>query len=177
MDFSQTLIHKIDAIVDQWVEAVYQDEQIEGTKELTFKKELALIVDCNRAPERVVTDPLRLQQIITNLLSNAIRYTKSGTVRLDCEKVSEEQWAISVIDSGIGIPLDAQTQIFNPYFRTVSDQDLQGSDGTGLGLAILSRLVELMHGEIKVVLQPGEGSTFTVMLPLEAIAREDSSTI
>ncbi len=91
MDFSQTLIHKIDAIVDQWVEAVYQDEQIEGTKELTFKKELALIVDCDRAPERVITDPLRLQQIITNLLSNAIHYTKSGTVRLDCEKVSEEQ--------------------------------------------------------------------------------------
>ncbi len=82
-----------------------------------------------------------------------------------------------MIDSGIGIPIDAQTQIFNPYFRAVSDQELQGSDGTGLGLAIVSRLVELMHGEIKVVLQPGEGSTFTVMLPLEAIAHEDSSTI
>ncbi|QIR36739.1 sensor histidine kinase [Tolypothrix sp. PCC 7910] len=146
---------------------------VEIIEPLARNKELALVVDCDRAPDRVITDPLRLQQIITNLLSNAIRYTKSGTVRLHCEKVSEEQWAISVIDSGIGIPLDAQSQIFNPYFRAVNDQELQSSDGTGLGLAIVSRLVELMHGEIKVVSQPEQGSTFTVIFPLEAIACED----
>jgi signal transduction histidine kinase len=140
---------------------------------LARSKELSLVVDYSRAPEQVITDQLRVQQIITNLLGNAIRYTEFGTVRLECWKESEQKWAILVSDTGIGIAPEAQMQIFKPYFRAVTKQEVQGSDGTGLGLAIVSRLVELLDGEIKVSSQLGKGSTFTVFLPLEAIANEN----
>ncbi|MCC5644620.1 HAMP domain-containing histidine kinase [Nostoc sp. CHAB 5824] len=143
---------------------------LEMVEPLARAKELSLVVECERAPSQVITDPLRLQQILTNLLSNAIRYTESGSIHLECWMVSQQQWAISVTDSGIGISADAQAQIFNPYFREVTAPQVQSSDGTGLGLAIVSRLVQLMDGEIKVDSQLGKGSTFTVILPLEAIA-------
>jgi signal transduction histidine kinase len=158
---------------------------LEMIEPLARAKELSLVVECDglsatryananakreRAPSQVSTDPLRLQQILTNLLSNAIRYTESGSIHLQCWTVSQQQWAISVTDSGIGISRDAQAQIFNPYFREVNAPQVQSSDGTGLGLAIVSRLVQLMDGEIKVDSQLGKGSTFTVILPLEAIA-------
>ncbi|MDZ8259560.1 HAMP domain-containing sensor histidine kinase [Nostoc sp. ChiQUE01b] len=152
---------------------------LEIIEPLARAKELSLIVECDgfanakgeRAPSQVITDPLRLQQILTNLLSNAIRYTESGSIHLQCWTLSQQQWAISVTDSGIGISLDAQAQIFNPYFRELTSAKVQSSDGTGLGLAIVSRLVQLMDGEIKVDSRLGEGSTFTVILPLEAIAQ------
>ncbi|MDZ8056505.1 MAG: ATP-binding protein [Aulosira sp. ZfuVER01] len=147
---------------------------VEIVEPLARAKELVLSVNCDRAPAQVIIDPLRVQQILTNLLSNAIRYTESGSVNLKCWQVCDRQWAVSVQDSGIGIPLEAQTEIFKPYFRVVSDQ-LPHTDGTGLGLAIVSRLVELMYGEIQVVSQPGQGSTFTVILPLEAIASEEDT--
>ncbi|MBD2452327.1 HAMP domain-containing histidine kinase [Nostoc sp. FACHB-152] len=146
---------------------------VEIIEPLARSKELSLVVDYSCAPEQVITDPLRVQQIITNLLSNAIRYTEFGTVSLECWKESEQKWAILVSDTGIGIAPEAQTQIFKPYFRAVTKQEVQGSDGTGLGLAIVSRLVELLDGEIKVSSQLGKGSTFTVFLPLEAIANEN----
>ncbi|GBE92557.1 sensor histidine kinase [Nostoc cycadae] len=138
---------------------------VEIIEPLALNKELSLIIDCDRAPNQVTTDPLRVQQILTNLLSNAIRYTDSGTVHLQCYQESEQNWAISITDTGLGISSDAQTKIFQPYFRAVNQQP-QDSHGTGLGLAIVSRLVQLLHGEIKVVSQLGKGSTFTVILPL-----------
>jgi signal transduction histidine kinase len=133
---------------------------------LARAKNLTLIADCDRAPEYVFTDALRLQQILTNILSNAIRYTESGSVRLSCQTLSSTQWSISVCDDGIGIPLEAQSTIFEPYFRTEAAQ-CQSADGTGLGLAIASRLVKLMQGHINVSSQPGQGSNFTVRLPIE----------
>jgi signal transduction histidine kinase len=139
---------------------------VEIIEPLARTKELDLVINCDRSPNQVTTDPLRLQQILTNLLSNAIRYTESGTVRLECWQESEKNWAISVIDTGIGIAPDAQMQIFQPYFRAETDKQVKASDGTGLGLAIVHRLVQLLQGEIKVVSQPGKGSTFTVILPL-----------
>jgi signal transduction histidine kinase len=148
---------------------------VEITEPLARSKELSLEVDYDRAPKQVIIDALRVQQILTNLLSNAIRYTEFGSVRLECWQESEQKWAISVSDTGVGISPEAQKQIFKPYFRAVSNRQAQGSDGTGLGLAIVSRLVDLLHGEIKLVSQLGKGSTFTVILPLEAIADENTA--
>lgn len=122
-DFGKLLSQKSDSIVHEWVEAVRQDEQIETTQKLTYgavvkglintivemveplasAKSIQLQVDCDRAPATTMTDPLRLQQIITNLLSNAIRYTEKGRIQVSCEQLSDRQWALAIQDTGIGI--------------------------------------------------------------------------
>lgn len=147
----------------------------EMLKPLADAKELTMVVDCDsasadssasRAPEKVLTDPLRLQQIVTNLLSNAIRYTESGTVQLTCQMLSKNQWSIAVSDTGSGIASEDQSRVFDPFFR--ADNSINRvPDSTGLGLAIVVKLVKLMQGKIELVSQLGVGSTFTVTLPLE----------
>jgi signal transduction histidine kinase len=140
---------------------------MEMVEPLAAAKQLQLVVNTDRAPQSVLTDPLRLQQILTNLLSNAIRYTESGTIHVTCETGLDQQWTIAVTDPGMGIEPEDQAHIFDPYFRgTLGEQSLV-KDGTGLGLAIVPRLVELLQGKIELVSQVGVGSTFTVTLPLE----------
>jgi signal transduction histidine kinase len=139
---------------------------VEMLEPLAAAKQLTLVVDCDRAPVTVLTDSLRLQQIITNLLSNAIRYTDSGTVQLTCEKLSNNQWSIAVTDTGIGIAPEDQFHVFEPFYQA-GNPKTQLSESTGLGLAIVSQLVELMQGKIKLFSQIGVGSTFTVILPLK----------
>jgi signal transduction histidine kinase len=142
------------------------NDVVEMLKPLADAKELELVVDCDRAPEKVLTDPLRLQQIVTNLLSNAIRYTKSGSVQLTCQMSSDNHWSTMISDTGVGIAPENQPRVFDPFFQ-VSNSGIRLADSTGLGLAIVSQLVKLMQGEIKLVSQVGVGSTFTVILPLE----------
>lgn len=140
---------------------------VEMVEPLSNTKNLQLEVNCDRAPKAVMTDPLRLQQIITNLLSNAIRYTdEKGAVRLTCEVVSDQMWAIAIADSGIGISPEDQKRIFEPYFQGSLGDREKVPDSTGLGLAIVSRLVKLLSGQLEVVSQPDVGSTFTVRFPL-----------
>jgi signal transduction histidine kinase len=142
-------------------------QAIEMVQPLADAKALQLLVKCDCAPEQVLTDPLRLQQIVTNLLSNAIRYTASGSVQLECQTLTNTEWMIAVIDTGIGIEPENQTRIFEPYFRGVPHEESSLFNSTGLGLAIVSRLVKLLQGKIELVSQVGMGSTFTVILPLE----------
>ena len=142
------------------------DDVFEMLKPLADAKELEMVVDCDRAPEKVLSDPLRLQQIFTNLLSNAIRYTQSGTIKLTCQILSNNCWSITVSDTGIGIAPEDQPCVFDPFFRA-GDSGSYLPDSTGLGLAIVSQLVKLMQGKIELVSQLGIGSTFTVILPLE----------
>lgn len=133
---------------------------------LARAKELKMAVECNPASLQVVTDCLRLQQIVTNLVSNAIRYTKAGSIQLTCRVLADDQWAIAVTDTGIGIEPKDQARIFDPYFR-VGANGTHLPDSTGLGLAIVFRLVKILQGKIELVSQVGVGSTFTVILPLE----------
>lgn len=142
------------------------DDVFEMLKPLADAKELEMVFDCDRAPEKVLSDPLRLQQIVTNLLSNAIRYTQSGTIKLTCQILSNNCWSIAVSDTGIGIAPEDQPCVFDPFFRA-GDSGSYLPDSTGLGLAIVSQLVKLMQGKIELVSQLGIGSTFTVILPLE----------
>jgi len=139
---------------------------IEMLEPLARAKELQMAVDCDRAPDQVLSDSLRLQQIVTNLVSNAIRYTKIGSIQLRCYFLANDKWAITISDTGIGIAPEDQAQIFEPYFR-VGASTTYLPDSTGLGLAIVSRLVNLLQGKIELVSQIGVGSTFTVILPIE----------
>jgi signal transduction histidine kinase len=140
---------------------------IEMLEPLARAKELQMKVDCDRAPDQVLTDSLRLQQIVTNLVSNAIRYTEAGTIELTCFVLPNDKWAIAVTDTGIGIAKEDQALIFEPYFRVGSNSNSYLPDSTGLGLAIVSQSVKLIQGKIELVSQVGVGSTFTVILPLE----------
>ena len=129
------------------------------------QKDLSLIYDGDRAPEQILTDPVKLRQIVINLISNAIRYTELGTVNVTCLKTPNEQWCLIVADTGIGIEPAAQARIFEPYFRVIARSD-SAADGTGLGLAIVNKLVRLLQGTITLDSKLGVGSTFTVTLPI-----------
>jgi hypothetical protein len=161
-DAGQMKLHPEPTKVHELIRNVY-----EMLQPLADNKNLQIVIDCNQVPEQVVTDPLRLQQIVINLVSNAIRYTESGTVKIKCETLGIDKWTIVVYDTGIGIEPEDQAQIFEPYFRIASGTKSFLPDSTGLGLAIVSRLVRLLQGEISLASQMGVGSTFTVTLPLK----------
>jgi len=121
-------------------------------------------------PERCVSvsaDPMRLMQVMDNLIANALNYTPSGgavRVALSLQTEDEPKMAcIRVIDNGIGIPSEALDNIFEPFFRARTVQNVRG---TGLGLTIAKQIVELHGGSIFIESQEGVGSTFTVQLPL-----------
>jgi len=156
MELSLEVINVREAINNVW----------EMLQPLADAKKIIVTIDCDRAPEKVYIDVLRLQQIVTNLLSNAIRYTTAtGSIKLSCEKIDRDHWAIVVADNGMGIEEQDQARIFDPYFRVNSNNNAD-TQSTGLGLAIVSRLVKLLEGEIEVISNIGDGSTFTVILPL-----------
>ena len=142
---------------------------IEVLEPFTRAKGIKMVVECDRAPDQVLTDSLRLQQIVTNLASNAIRYTDSGSVKVSCQVLADDKWAIAVSDTGIGIAPEDQTIIFDPFVQAGSTNNPHLPDSTGLGLAIVSRLVKLLQGKIELVSQVGVGSTFTVILPFSLL--------
>ena len=116
-------------------------------------------------PKELIGDVTRLQQILTNLLGNAIKFTESGFVNTNIKKLGTDQWSLQVVDSGPGIPQKAQATIFEP-FGQVDGSATREHSGTGLGLSISKQLVELMGGTISLQSEVGQGSTFTVTLPL-----------
>lgn len=127
---------------------------------------LQLKINSEDAPYKVLTDTFRLQQILTNLVGNAIRYTDEGSVMISSKTLPNERWSIAVIDTGIGIAPEDCDRLFEPFSQAFFNQGSRKHDGTGLGLAIVSRLVKLLQGEIQFVSEVGVGSTFTVILPI-----------
>jgi signal transduction histidine kinase/CheY-like chemotaxis protein len=121
-------------------------------------------------PAVIKGDPVRLNQILTNLISNAIKFTEKGNVSLDISSLSAENgnvlFKFKVKDSGIGIAADKQSLIFDSFVQASGDTTRKYG-GTGLGLSIVKSLVTLQEGKISVESEPGEGSTFIVHLPFE----------
>ena len=128
------------------------------------EKNIKIVLDCDRAPTKITSDRVRLQQIVTNLVSNAIRYTESGSITVTCQTNNSDRWVIAVADTGVGIAPEVQAQIFEPYFR-VASQEGYSAESTGLGLSIVDKMVRLLQGNIELVSQVGTGSTFTVTFP------------
>ncbi|WP_119070956.1 sensor histidine kinase [Aggregatilinea lenta] len=115
-------------------------------------------------PATILSDKNKLEQIIVNLLSNAIKFTEHGGVTIKVSGEADKTLVIEITDTGIGIPDDAQSSIFDP-FRQVDGSLKRKYSGTGLGLSITKRLVEALEGTISIKSQVGIGSTFTVVLP------------
>ena len=120
-------------------------------------------------PDRVIGDPLRLQQILFNLLGNAIKFTETGSVRLSLENAGDGMLRIKVADTGIGLTDEQRSRLFQPFVQADSSTTRRFG-GTGLGLSIVRRLAEAMQGGVEVISKPGEGSTFIVTVRLDAAA-------
>jgi len=118
-------------------------------------------------PKFIVHDKLRLRQILTNLIGNAVKFTKVGSITVKAEVSSDDKskFKISVIDTGIGIPEDRQRSIFDEFVQA-EDNTQRSYGGTGLGLAISSKLVQMMGGNIGLESIAGTGTTFCVEIPL-----------
>lgn len=117
------------------------------------------------------TDPLRLGQVLKNLLSNALKFTDKGSVELHVSRNPGDTLSFTVKDTGIGIPAHQQELIFEA-FRQADGSTHRKYGGTGLGLSISRDLAQLLGGTIAVTSTPGEGSVFTLVLPLRLIARQ-----
>ena len=128
-----------------------------------------------RTPEYLYGDEVRIRQIVTNILTNAIKYTDTGYVKLRIyytrTGVEECRFFFEVSDSGRGIKEEDQRTLFQAFQR-VDEKNNRGIEGTGLGLAITNRFVQMMQGTISVKSTYGKGSTFTAMIP-QKITHED----
>ena len=122
-------------------------------------------------PGWVLADEKRLTQVLNNVLNNAIKFTEQGSVTLVVSSQMLRPGMFRVVfrihDTGIGIPADRLTEIFQPFYQVRDGRRF--TEGTGLGLAISDQLVSLMGGQIQVTSSPGPGSTFTVSLPLPTV--------
>ena len=116
-------------------------------------------------PPTITGDFQRLQQILVNLTNNAIKFTDEGKVALRAYMLAPDHWALAVSDTGCGISEEGQKIIFEPFRR--GEEVAHKYGGAGLGLSIAKQLVELMGGEIQLESKVGEGSTFTVVLPVQ----------
>ena len=135
-------------------------------KKVTLTTEIA-----DNMPPTLSGDPDRLQQIMLNLAGNAIKFSNQGEVRVRLFCPNNTHWAMQVCDNGPGIPVEAQSRIFEP-FSQVDGSITRKFDGAGLGLSIVKQLTELMGGQITLESEVGQGSTFTVTLPLTPIYEE-----
>ena len=135
-------------------------------RERVDEKGLVFQLDIDKAvPANAVIDEVKLRQILVNLLSNAVKFTRSGSVALKVALHSDRELLFQVCDTGIGIPLDKQREIFEPFQQVAAAQG-----GSGLGLSISQRLCEAMGGTLTVQSASGAGSCFAFNLPFEPSA-------
>lgn len=154
------------------------DDCVEIFRHQAKKEEKNLSLACDLHHRMVLGDASRISQILNNLLSNAFKYSEPGasiTVRLT-ENSSDKHssYELSVQDTGIGMSQEFLTHVFEPYARETRFS-ARSVVGTGLGMAIVHSLVKRMDGEIRVASELGQGSTFTVTLPLQAITEPEDA--
>jgi PAS domain S-box-containing protein len=137
-----------------------------GFRQLAHDKGLRFAITVHASlPAAIRTDMPRLKQVLKNLLANAFKFTKQGSVSLEIAPAEGQRVAFSVIDTGIGIPAEKQKLIFDAFQQADGTTSRQYG-GTGLGLSISRELTRLLGGEIRVASEAGKGSTFTLLLPL-----------
>ncbi|WP_433089642.1 ATP-binding protein [Dactylosporangium sp. CA-052675] len=143
--------------------------QLRGTLRPLARQEVRLDVDEPPAAG-LISDELLLTQILRNLLTNALKFTDQGTVGMGAW-VDGDRLYIAVTDTGIGIPFAEQARVFEEFHQV---RGARQAGGTGLGLPYARRLATLLGGALTMVSEPGEGSTFTLSLPLRPAAPEDA---
>ncbi len=160
----EIIVHCRDCLLDEIV-----SEVVAAMRPLADRAGVAIDVDLGEAPIMLLADPRRMAQILYNLLGNGLKFSaRGGSVRLKASE-SADQLVIEIADSGSGISETAVKTLFEPYFPTGGSQERDDRSGSGLGLYIVKLLVEAHAGEITVQSTPGEGTTFSIVLPLREL--------
>ena len=171
LDFSKMEAGKLDIQNSCIDPSALVRDVIESLRPAAVQKQLQMVcVIGDEVPSSVSTDSVRLQQILVNLVDNAVKFTHQGrvSVSLAVERTAGgtgDQLRFHVSDTGIGIPIDRQQEIFQPFVQADGSSTRQFG-GTGLGLAIVSQLIHLLGGEIAVESEVGRGTTFSFAVPV-----------
>ena len=151
------------------------EQCVEGLRLQAEKKGLGISYEIqDKAQLTYCADAFRIRQILTNLVSNAIKYTDKGCVNVSASITGQGHLHLSVKDTGKGMTTEEKQKIFQAFMRLKS---AQGIEGTGLGLSITHELVSLLSGSIQVSSEVGKGSTFMVDIPIETAKEEKKATI
>jgi signal transduction histidine kinase len=134
------------------------------TEPLVRERKLAFQLDLPDAPVPLRTDPDKLRQVLLNLVSNAVKFTHYGSIRVAVQANGADEVRFIVQDTGVGIAPEHQARVFEPFWQ-VDPSQRSRAHGIGLGLSVVRRLVELLGGTITLQSVLGDGSTFTVILP------------
>ena len=166
LDFSRIEFERVRLNLKEIPVSELLQETLSVMEPLARNKGISLGFDPSEGPERQVTDPDVLKQLLLGILDNAIKFTDKGSVFVETGE-SGTRWWIKISDTGIGIAEKDLANIFEP-FRQGDGSLSRRFGGTGLGLTIARKLATFLHGEITVISTPGEGSTFTIHLPSAA---------
>ena len=130
------------------------------------------------APELgyVTTDRQKFSKVLSNLVNNAVKFTSAGRVSIVAAPLNDQRWYVEVSDTGIGIPSEALTYIFDE-FRQVDDRLARAYSGVGLGLTLTRKIVELLAGEITVESTPNSGSRFRIVWPQRVQLRTGTGSL
>jgi len=181
LSFSKLESGKLTIVADEFRLRDCLDNVISMLSHASSEKEieLVLLVDAN-VPDVVIGDADRITQVLTNLISNAIKFTNYGTVvvhvSVDDLYDSDEVIKVSVTDTGCGISKEAQQELFSPFYQENQKSSKQYG-GTGLGLVICQRLISLMGGKLDFKSEVGIGSEFFFSLPLDFVLMHDYQQI
>lgn len=176
LDFSKIEAGKMEIINERYFLSSLLKGVVNMIQLRASQKQLKFIVEVDETiPDELYGDEVRIRQVMVNLLNNAVKYTRTGTVwfRVEKEEIQEKQimLKIAVQDTGIGIKEEDMGRLFY-CFERLDQKENHHVEGTGLGLAITSKIVDLMKGELKVESVYKEGSTFTVFLPQQVVRPE-----
>ena len=166
LNFSKIRAGKMDLFLEPLALGDVIQTVVSLSRGLIGEKPLRIETDVPAGLPPVNADGVRIQQVLFNLVGNAIKYSAEGTIRLTVARLDSDRLEVSVSDEGVGIPAAQLERIWRPFEQLEDDVNTRLHAGTGLGLAVSRELVEMHRGSIRVQSEPGRGSTFSFDLPV-----------
>ncbi len=160
------IVHQTFSIMDLYMENKASLDHILRTSAKHTQIKLIFRPDTHWLSSYATTDRGKINQILTNLFKNAVKFTRAGSIEFGFKIENESYLTFYIKDTGIGIPEEKQSIIFD-YFRQIDDSYTRVYEGIGVGLAISKKIANLLKGELKVNSSPGQGSIFSLMVPVE----------
>jgi signal transduction histidine kinase len=171
LEAGRAALHLEHVDVNETIKEIVEDYAAE-----TKDKRITLRAEISPELGHVWTDRHKLQQVLSNLVGNAVKFTTAGSIIISAAPLDHDRWRLEVSDTGIGISSEALTYIFDE-FRQVDDRLARSYGGTGLGLAITRKIVELLEGEISVESEPQAGSRFSITWPRSVRQRTGTGSL